>query len=646
MKKGLFYSVAIASTMLFAACSNEAPTLAPEKSLADAFNADGSACMTLTIAAPTQQVSAKGVIGDYGDNYGEFNNGEAYEHTVETAVLVLFQGKSAANEDTYTLHSAYELKGTQWNERESNPQVTKSGTIVAKIEKGNLAEDENLYAMVLINRHQYFEVDAATNTLKNAAGTDLKGQTLAQFNASTIDEQNRNFSAQSFFMTNMPYTTVGGGNAAPTGAETKVLYPVNPKSIYTSETDALAGSETTTINVERVLAKVSVTSAAPSFTTEDGQANVGKVLGWFIDNTNKRTSVIRNTKETVNGVYATSTYGYLQYASQQMASPTYRFVSQKPVEDEADFEGNKYYRTFWAIDHNYMAPVGADDLTTKAGQIVVNELMKYNDAGQRIEGAGDLRPVGGYYYCTENTFDIVHQSVKNTTRVVVAVQFNNGNDFYTVTPGETGKIYPNAAALQNEVLAQALNRVRAAQWLYDYINGDSVADAKTLFTVNLDTDKATGTAKASIELKQLSQNQLKTGKTVAGATAAWNDLATEMATWIHANININYFEGGVCYYSALIQHFGKNETPWADNGEMENNNGELGVYGVSSQDYLGRYGVVRNNWYKVNITGVRTIGSSVVPPLTPDVPDDQVERYIKVDINITPWAIRYQDTKL
>lgn len=635
MKKNLFYVASFAIAMLFAACSSSDDVIGNETSIKDVFGEDGTAMLRLSIAAPTQTTGSR-VIGAYGDNYGEFNNGEAYEHTVETAVLVLFKG-AGDDEKEYTLHSAYELKNTNWSMEDSNPQVTKTGTIVQQIEQGNLTAGESLYALVLLNKHNYFTVDGTT--LKDASSTVLNGKKASEVAAMLLDESHRNFSAQSFFMSNMPYTTIGGGNAAPTGAQTKVLYPVNPSSIYENETDALAGSATTTINVERALAKVSVTSSAATFTTEDGKASQGKVLGWFIDNTNPNTYVVRHCQETINPPYAASAYGYLQYASSKQGTPTYRFVSQNPVVNVADHQGNKYYRTFWAVDQNYDTP--ATGLTTEAGKVVENWVMTYNPDGSLKDGR--LRPVGGYYYCTENTFDIKHQSVNNTTRVVVAMQFNNGNDFYTITPGTTGEIF-DAADLKDEVLSQVLNRVSASQWLFDYINGSVVTDSKSLFDVAITPDAVNGTATAEVTLKPLSTTQLKAEKTVAGATDAWNNQYDQ--SWVNNNINISYYKGGVCYYSALIKHFGDIETPWTGNISMDNNTGVNGVYGTSSNDYLGRYGIVRNNWYKVNITGVRTIGTSVVPPLTPDVPDDQVERYIKVDINITPWAIRYQDTKL
>lgn len=623
----IFGFVALA-TLALAGCKKSA--VEPEATLPGLEN---EGYIKIQIAAPAQGgVNAPGRIGEYGDNYGQFNDGEAFEHTIETAVLVLFKGNPANDESTYILHSAYELANTSWTMQGSNPQVTKTGAVVSKIEQAGLAEGESFFALVLLNKHNYFTVNG-TDLYHGA--DKLTGSAASVVANLLLDETHRNFSAQSFFMTNMPYAQVGGGTNHPADAVTKVLYPINPASIYASETDAAAGTDVTTINVERALAKVSVTANATSVTTELN-AYTGTILGWFIDNTNPTTYVVRHCQEPINAPYATSAYGYLQYVS--TAATTYRFVSEAPV-----VPGTNFYRTFWAIDPNYDAP--AVGLTTEAGKIVDNTIMSYNPDGTLASGR--LRPVGSYYYTTENTFDIKHQSVNNTTRIVVAIQFNNGHDFYTVEPSqETGTIY-DEDDVKNEVISQVLNRVTATQWLEEYINGAVVTDATDLFEVAVTPDvdgdgKSVGTAKAVVTLLPLNLAQLKAGKTVEAARTAWDTQYDQ--DWVDTNIKISHYPDGVCYYAALIKHFGDFETPWTESLDMDNTTD--GVYGTNSNNFLGRYGIVRNNWYKVNITGVRTLGTSVVPPLTPDVPDDQVEKYIKVEINITPWVIRTQDVKL
>ena len=92
---------------------------------------------------------------------------------------------------------------------------------------------------------------------------------------------------------------------------------------------------------------------------------------------------------------------------------------------------------------------------------------------------------------------------------------------------------------------------------------------------------------------------------------------------------------GVTYYIARIKHF--NElTPWTA-GEG---------YGTKNDKYLGRYGVLRNNWYDLSVTSISGLGYPDIPEVKPTVPDDENEQYINVEVKILSWAKRSQQIKL
>ena len=105
-----------------------------------------------------------------------------------------------------------------------------------------------------------------------------------------------------------------------------------------------------------------------------------------------------------------------------------------------------------------------------------------------------------------------------------------------------------------------------------------------------------------------------------------------------SGLKIDYYKGGVAYYPVLVKHFGDDLTPW-------NQQGTTAYPGPSAAgNWLGRYGVLRNNWYKVNVTGISNIGSSTVPEIT--TPDDPTQSYIAVEINVLSWAVRSQSVEL
>lgn len=98
---------------------------------------------------------------------------------------------------------------------------------------------------------------------------------------------------------------------------------------------------------------------------------------------------------------------------------------------------------------------------------------------------------------------------------------------------------------------------------------------------------------------------------------------------------ISTYLNGEAYYIARIKHF--NElTPWTAGT----------AYGSDNAAYLGRYGVLRNNWYSLSVTKISNLGYPEVPEVKPNVPDDENDQYINVEVKILDWAKRTQQIVL
>lgn len=106
-------------------------------------------------------------------------------------------------------------------------------------------------------------------------------------------------------------------------------------------------------------------------------------------------------------------------------------------------------------------------------------------------------------------------------------------------------------------------------------------------------------------------------------------------------VGIATYASGVSYYIARVKHFGNDLTPW--------NDGDL-TYGDNDVDnnnkYLGRYGVLRNNWYELTVNSVSGPGTPDVPTIKPTDPDDENYKYISVSVKILDWAKRSQSVDL
>ena len=91
-------------------------------------------------------------------------------------------------------------------------------------------------------------------------------------------------------------------------------------------------------------------------------------------------------------------------------------------------------------------------------------------------------------------------------------------------------------------------------------------------------------------------------------------LNTKLGLDATKGIGIKTYKNGESYYIARIKHFGA-LTPWAE-GQA--------TYGINNDDnntkYLGRYGVLRNNWYELQVGSVSGPGTPDVPTIKPEEP--------------------------
>ena len=102
-----------------------------------------------------------------------------------------------------------------------------------------------------------------------------------------------------------------------------------------------------------------------------------------------------------------------------------------------------------------------------------------------------------------------------------------------------------------------------------------------------------------------------------------------------ATTGISTYLNGEAYYIARIKHF--NElTHWTAGTP----------YNGDNKAFLGRYGVLRNNWYDLSVNSISGLGYPEVPEVKPTVPDDENDQYINVEVKILDWAKRSQSIDL
>ena len=588
MKKLFLFAMAVAT---LSGCSSS-----EDLELQSEVKAGGEGYVGFSIQLPTTNPSATRA-------NDEFNDGEQKpdEYKVHNATMFIFKGSSEANA---TFVNAYEMNVNTFKEKEpSDDQCTTEGTVSSKITKPEINSGEKIYAYFMINSN-----DMINTTAKTIDGNSYDGMTFEQF--SKLELSKVGDLTTGMVMTNAPVASNKGGASNPSGATITTLTTLDPNKIYPTQAAAEA-NPAGDVYMERAAVKVTVTTTSLSGTiTTPGESvtyNPASIK-WALSNVN---TVYYNTRQMNSSWLGYNAQGISSEPNIEgipNAATKYRFVSGSPIHTGV-------FRTYWGTDVNYDT-----------------------DATLTVPVSVDKNPDESVY-TFENTFDVDQQVAKNTTGVAVSATFNDGNSFYTASTYGDNKILQEPTSsvsgekIQEYIMTYLCNNYSKFKAWYDN-------NANNRITVTMDNSDAT--------------NATVTAVTKAtGAEDLPSDFGqTEIKDALNS-ITFKYYNGGVAYYNVLIKHFGDFETPWNRKNHTENSitgvykkiNGTTLTNEQSDNNYLGRYGVVRNNWYQIEITDIRQIGSPVIVTPSTD-PDDNVDNYLSVKIHITPWAVRKQSVIL
>lgn len=581
MKK-IFFPAMAAMALGLASCSSDEPT-----SHGGGIDLSKGGYVKLSINLPTASQS-RAVTNGEND---QFDDGLAAEYSVKNAQLILFTGTS---ETAATFHSAYKLSTSM--AMDGSTQITSTTKIVQKV-NDTPARGEKLFALVVLNNNGETTVED-DNTLK--VGTTNFNGTFADFQAKISSASTSgvsNFASdvknKGIFMTNAPLANVQGGAKNPNTTEATSIKTLADVTDHISKTEAEAQAKPAiNVYVERGVAKVTMEgnkSGKLSGNEFKNEKEVSyKVVGWALDVTNKSSFLVRHVAPNWNTF--TSNFATANSIN------TYRFIGNALV-------GDGLYRTYWGTDPNYDQTYNAADFTIQPATFN-GYTDKFDDANPQ--------------YCYENTFDVANQRQNRTTRALVKVQLTlkngtEGEDLYTLN-GDRSVLFSET---------NLEDRIKTA-----------VAHAQGKQTVTIATD--------GIETVQV-DNDKSTYK-VNKVTTSEGEISTKDLEYVNNEIGtITKYDGGIAYYPIRIKHFGDSATPWnATNAGVTTTD----VYnGNNESQYLGRYGVLRNNWYNLAVTGIAGVGTPRTPD-TSDDSDDELHNYISVRINILSWAKRQQNADL
>lgn len=441
----------------------------------------------------------------------------------------------------------------------------------------NVDTKNQYYVLVLLNNNKTGGVKVALPTV---------GQSYNEWNSQILTPSVDDLAADNdFYMANAPLK----GTASPT-----TLVTIDKENIYSSKEKAEAGTSAATVYVERGVAKMSVNDpkikTVIDKATDTSTKSTVEFNNWALDITNKKTYAVHN----IDGLSTDFSDIWI----------TPRFIGTNS-------------RVYWGKDPNY----NLDHLNKTDKEAERQAEFNFINATSGIN-----KTFAESAYCLENTFNLANMYQGQTTRVIFKATYtpiNATGDSLAESDGTFYTIGNMTTILKEADLKKAVDAAATSVLpgcTVDYTNlkqeGSHVitlADIKDSTGTTLVADKVYSGKKGTDIVKEIND---KLGLTDGAGRA-------------EAMVGINTYLKGATYYIARVKHFGS-LTPW--------NSGES--YGRDNGKYLGRYGMLRNNWYELTVGNVYGPGYPGVPPVDPNQPDDENEKYLSVSVKILSWAKR------
>lgn len=607
MKK--FMIAALAAGML-TACSDSAVVETPAGGGAN-WGADGTGYVSLSINLP-KTTSA-------GRDNDQFNDGNANEWAVNDAILVLFTQGNTENEGQAKFQAAYQLPVNFNQSTPAADQITATAQITKRIQA---ISGDQIKALVILNG-----ISSGAFKCANGVAVDDKENASLKYIDKDGNEQDMEAGTTTFsdfqaytskistdaqkglLMLNAPLTNAQSntGDLNFSGKTVSTLSEIiadNIKNTAAAAADAPAAN----IYVERAVAKVTMSTTGLTGSIVNGNGLTYTILGIALDNTNPTSYLVRNA-DLIDATTDATTMG-LRSASTAVKNLTtgYRMVGNETVGIDKPGSSTNLYRTYFAESTNYAGTAALETETdidnytwTAPGDVATNPL-----------------------FCLENTFPVNQMVFDNTTRAILKVKIDNGiGDRYILHNWDNAG---DTWCTESEMLEDVRRNI-AAMAVYQ---GKTISDVKLKLT------------DSGVENVLVLESYKVDGEST--------NSGTDFNTAQNRIGDVYKYVDGIAYYEVRIQHFGDDLTPWND-GEYTTAPKEGGINDIypapQDQNYLGRYGVLRNNWYNLTVSSVKRIGTPFIPAVSGvTTPDDVINSYITVNINILSWAKRDQGVEL
>lgn len=644
MKKQFGLPLMLASALAFSACSSDDVAENGSKDIAALTN---GGYLKMSINLPSRAANGGFRAAEEQNGYVNLEDGLAKEYNVKDAILVLFEGV-AGNEGEAVFHSAYDITTSMQLEGTTTDQITSTTKLVQKVNKGgdaNKVDPANtLYALVILNNNGKFKVTTDHNlqyvdvdNVETIMPTTFKKSFTGKF--SDFQKLKANGGLESFYggdskgilMMNAPlYETGAASTTAPSGLATLAVVTDKVKNTETAAQNE-PGAE---VFVERAVAKVTMDNTIPEpkkltgteyDAVHSNQVGV-ELIAWGLDYTNNISYYMHNAAPVTKGIVDWAGFN----VNGDAGTKYYRFAGATEV------KAGYGYRAYWGEDPNYAAPkkTGSSDLWGSVSNYTGGDknFTHENDSTKLSDKMGVNYP----QYCMENTFNVMNMNEDQTTRAIVKVK---------LTPNTTDR--DGSFYIVNNDKSKFFNLAGIKELVKTHI-----------LACNAVTTEALTSGAATVDVKDIELESVTTNSTdmkvtsfkvsYGGGAAVSYDATSQAVKEVNSALStVTKYDQGYAYYPIRIKHFGSSKgTAGAYDAGMVTWNSashsQADRYNNNKNEkFLGRYGVLRNNWYDLGINSISGVGSPFIPK-APDTPDDELESFISVRINVLSWAKRVQ----
>lgn len=579
MKKYLFIALA---ALGFAACAEKMDDNSPvQKGEVE------SSYIAISLSATDPSTRA---------NDGTYQEGADVERAVETAYFFFFNEDGSAFPVNVSDGAANAPGGTN-----NYLQATINPTIGEAMP--NVSDIKNVVLLLKSYVGTYpAKIVAVLNwvpTEETYSLGDLKGE-LVDVRSNEVGNLNGKF-----VMSNAVYATEG------TPATAVYATPLTAANIFTDEANAKANP--VTIYVERVAAKVTVTTAdgkdvfdlnKPVTIGGSNTPVYAKILGWELYNDYQQSYLVKN----IDPAWTNSAIGFT-------------------------WNDSPWYRSYWAISQTEEFPNNTFSYQYASIPNGYNTVYGYGFGSETNVTAGTYADKT-FTYCGENT----NRDVEDRTKIILKAQLVENVD--GTSPVELARWYSTEYLGEEDLRTAVANTLKYTLYYMDGANyvGLKPEDLQCVSAYdvngNLAADAPSGIEPYEVffqlstagQTKQWFKNNEGSKVPISKDTTTDPNGVTEANKYLSENVEpATLYKSGQTYYYFDVQHLGN-----LKDAEVQ----------------IGEYGIVRNHIYAININSIGGYGSPiyvgtssiVTPPEYPEEPGEETS-FVSAEVRILSWRI-------